>query len=189
MDESAPARPVSAGPVRKGKNMRSKFRYWVLGLIPLLASCASQPVALAPVGPRPVAWQRLLPASGEGRLQVFTATEEYEWDHDVPFFPHSDYQLYTADGKHLRRVWNSLNHEDETPAIIDLPAGNYVIGADAEFCGRVYIPLVIRPGRLTRVVLQPGWRPSDGFAQSDLVQSPAGYFIGWRAGASGTDKY
>ncbi len=168
--------------------MKTKTIYWILALIPLLAACASTPVALAPVGPRPVSWQRLLPSEGQGRLEVFTATEEYEWGQDVPFFPHRDYQLYTTDGKHLRRVWNSLTHEDETPAVVKLPAGNYIIRADAEFCGRVEIPVVIRPGELTRVVLQPGWKPTGGFARSDLVQSPAGYFIGWRAGASQASK-
>jgi len=168
--------------------MKTRTVYWILALIPLLAACASQPVALAPVGPRPVAWQRLLPSQGEGRLQVFTATEEYGGSKDVPFFPHRDYQLYASDGQHLRRVWNSLSHEDETPAIVDLPAGKYVIRADAEFCGRVDIPIVIRPGQLTRVVLQPGWEPTGSFAQSDLVPSPAGYFIGWRADAGETSR-
>ncbi len=161
--------------------MQAKAVYLVFGIIPILVSCATQPVALNAVGPRPLPWQRLLPSTGQGQLQVFTATEEYEWDHDVPFFPHRDYQLYTADGKYLRRVWNAQNHEDETPAIVDLPAGQYLVKADAEFCGRIMVPVVIRPRQLTRIVLQPGWKPEDGVAQSDLVQSPAGYFVGWSA--------
>ncbi len=169
--------------------MKTKAVYWALALVPSLTACVSQPVALAPVGPRPLPWQHLLPSKGEGRLQVYTATEEYEWERDVPFFPHRDYQIYSTEGKYLRRVWNSQTHEDETPAIVDLPAGKYLVRADAEFCGRVEIPVVIRPGELTRVVLQPGWKPSDGFAQADyLVQSPAGYFIGWRAGTGQTSK-
>ncbi len=106
--------------------MKTKTVYWIPALIPLLAACASQPFALAPVGPRPVSWQRLLPSQGEGRLQVFTATEEYEWGQDVPFFPHRDYQLYKSDGTHLRRVWNSLTHEDETPAVVDLHSAGVI---------------------------------------------------------------
>ncbi len=160
--------------------MRAKQICLILSLVPLLNACASKPVILSTVGPRPVPWQRLLPTAGTGRLQVFTETEEYEWERAVPYFPHRDYQIFTAEGKHLQRVWNSLTHEDETPAVVDLPAGRYLIQADAEFCGRVMVPVVIRPNELTRVVLQPGWTPQGAFAKADLVQSPAGYYVGWR---------
>ncbi len=98
------------------------MNYLWLGVIPLLASCASQPIALAPVGPRPVAGEELLAPSGNGQLQVFTETDETEYDRDVPYYPHRDYQIYTAQGKRLRRVWNSQDREDETPAVVTLPA-------------------------------------------------------------------
>jgi hypothetical protein len=161
--------------------MKIRLRYLLLGIIPLLASCASQPITLAPVGPRPVAWEPLAPSSGNGQLQVFTATEEYDWNRDVPFFPHSDYQLYTADGQRLKRVWNHQTHEDETPAVVTLPAGNYVVKADAELYGVVSVPVVIKPNQTTRIILQPGWKPGATVASSDLVQIPGGYPVGWRA--------
>ncbi len=104
--------------------MCRKTLWPVVGLVPLLASCVSEPVALAPVGPHPTTWKAVVPATGKGQLQVFTETDEYEWDHDVPYFPHRDYQVFTADGKHLQRVWNSQSHEDETPTVVDLTAGN-----------------------------------------------------------------
>jgi hypothetical protein len=152
-----------------------------LGVIPLLASCASQPIALAPVGPRPVAGKQFLPSSGQGRLQVFTETEETEVDHDVPYYPHRDYRIYAADGRRLQQVWNSQSREDNTPAVVSLPAGRYLIKADAELYGPVTVPVVIKPGQTTKVILQPGWKPSKEIAEADVVRMPDGYPIGWRA--------
>jgi len=153
----------------------------LLGILPMLASCASQPVALAPVGPRPVAEAPFVSASGQGRLQVFTETDETEAGQDVPFYPHRDYEIYTADGRRLKRVWNHQAREDMTPAVVTLPAGAYLVKGDAELYGPVTVPVVIRSGQTTRVVLQPGWKPSGEVASSDLVRMPDGYPIGWRA--------
>ena len=161
--------------------MKNRTGYLLLGVIPLLASCASPPIALAPVGPRPVAGAQLLPSSGNGCLQVFTETKEYEYNRDVPFYPHRDYQIYAADGRYLRRVWNSRSHEDETPSLITLPAGNYVVKADAEFYGPVSVPVVIVPNRTTRVILQPGWKPGTAAPNAQFVHMPNGYLVGWRA--------
>ena len=161
--------------------MRIQVTHLLLSALPLLVSCALQPIALAPVGPHPAAGAQFLPASGEGRLQVFTETDETEVDEDVPFYPHRDYEIYTADGKRFRRVWNHQNREDGTPALVTLPAGEYLVKGAAELYGQVTVPVVVRPGQTTRVVLQPGWKPSGEVASSDLVRMPDGYPIGWRA--------
>ena len=87
-----------------------------------------------------------------GDLQVYTEPEEY-YQEELSYFPHTDYQLYTSDGKHLRRVWNHNTHEDETPAIVSLPPGRYVVQAWAEFYGLVSVPVVIKPNELTKVIL------------------------------------
>ncbi len=158
--------------------MKTKTTYLLLGVLPFLASCASQPISLAPVGPAPQAAGPSV--GGTGHLQVFTETEEYD-DDDLYFFAHTDYQIYTADGKRLRRVWNALDQEDENPALVTLPAGNYVVKASAEFYGLVSVPVEIKPHRTTTVILQPGWKPDGPFAASDLVRLPNGYFVGWRA--------
>lgn len=157
--------------------MRTGF---LLLIVPLLVSCAAQRITLATVGPRPLAWRTGSPSSARGQLQVFTETDSYEYSHDVPYFPHRDYRIYTAQGKYLKRVWNSQSHEDERPATVELPAGQYVVKADAEFYGLVNVPVVIVPGQLTRVILQPGWNPGKEVSVSDLVQMPNGYLVGWR---------
>jgi hypothetical protein len=158
-----------------------------LAIAPLLVSYATQPLTLAPIGPAPAGGSRVVPPAAGGQLQVFTETDEYEYDHDVPFFPHRDYQIYTTEGKHLMRVWNSHTHEDETPVIVDLPAGKYVIKADAEFYGPVTVPVVIRPNQTTKVILQPGWSPGKTVASSEVVRMPNGYAVGWRGDLGGEE--
>ncbi len=147
------------------------------GVAFLLGACASQPLALAPVGPGPGARTASSPAKGD--LQVFTETEEY-YEDEISYFPHTDYQIYTADGKRLKHVWNHQDHEDEFPATVTLPPGKYVVKALAEFYGMVSVPVVIKPNETTTVILQPGWKPGN-VARSALVQMPNGYNVGWRA--------
>jgi hypothetical protein len=147
------------------------------GLAALLASCASQPLALAPVGPGPLARPASSPPKGD--LQVFTETEEY-YEDEMCWFPHTDYQIYTEDGKRLKRVWNHHDNEDEFPATVALPPGKYVVKASAEFYGTVSVPVIIKPNETTTVILQPGWKPGN-VSRSDLVRMPNGYFVGWRA--------
>ena len=161
--------------------MKLLTRLWPLALLPLLASCAFQPITLGPVGPGPGPSYLSSPSLGKGQLQVYTETEETEMDKDVPYFPHADYELYTIAGKHLQRVWNHQDREDETPTVVTLPAGQYLVQADAALYGPVSVPVVIQPNQLTRVILQPGWKPGKEVARSELVNMPNGYPVGWRA--------
>jgi hypothetical protein len=153
---------------------------WIVGLIPFFASCASQPVPLATVGPAPSVLPS--PQAGAGHLIVFTEPREFIED-DVQFFPHSGYEIYGADGKLFQFVWNHYTRQDEHPTLVTLPAGQYLVRADAELCGRVSVPVVIKPGKTTRLVLEPGWKPAAPATSTELVSSPSGYFIGWRAEA------
>lgn len=142
------------------------------------SGCASQPIVLAPVGPGPFVNGAY--ADGKGDLEVYTETHEYCED-DLSYFPHTDYEIYTVDGKHLKHVWNHQNHEDEHPAVVTLSPGEYVVKAWADSCGFVSVPVVIKANETTRVILQPGWNPGGTVAKSALVQTPNGYFVGWRA--------
>ena len=158
--------------------MKINTTFCLLGAIPLLASCASQPIALAPVGPGPFVNGAYV--NGKGDLEVYTEPEEY-YEDDLSFFPHTDYEIYTMEGRHLRHVWNHQNHEDEHPAVVTLSPGQYVVKAWADCYGLVTVPVVIKPNETTRVILQPDWKPAGTVAQADLVQIPNGYFVGWRA--------
>ena len=164
--------------------MKTMARYVLLAGLPWLASCASRPMSLAPVGPAPA----LSAAPGPvGHLQVFTETEEYD-DDDLYFFRHSDYEIYTPEGKRLKRVWNWLDFEDESPTVVKLPVGKYVIKAAAEYYGLVSVPVLIKPNQTTTVILQPGWKPEGHFAPSAFVRFPNGYFVGWRADLAQTSR-
>ncbi len=158
--------------------VRLKKACSVLALVPLLASCASAPLTLAPVGAGPSA--RRSSERGLGDLQVYSEPEEY-YREELSYFPHTDYHVFTADGRHLRRVSNHNTDEDETPAVISLPPGQYLVQAWAEFFGLVRVPVVIKANHLTKVILQPGWNPGTKAARSELVRMPHGYFVGWRA--------
>ncbi len=155
---------------------RLKWLAW--GLVPLLSACTLQPITLAPVGPGPFAQAATPP--GSGQLQVYTKTEEY-WDDDLSYFPHTDYQIYSATGKRLEQVWNHHDHEDEYPTLVTLQPGRYTVKAWAEGYGLVIVPISIQANLKTLVVLQPGWNPGQAVPATDLVRMPNGYDVGWRA--------
>ena len=155
-----------------------KTKFFLLGIIPLFVSCVSPPITVAPVGPDP--FETGASAIGKGDLEVYTEPGEHAED-DLFYFPHTDYEIYTTAGKRLKYIWNHQNHEDESPAVVTLPPGEYVVRAWAELYGLVNVPVVINIGQTTRVFLQPGWKPENTVASSDLVQMPKGYFVGWRA--------
>ncbi len=54
---------------------------------------------------------------------------------------------------------------------------------------RVQVPVVIKPGQTTRVILQPGWTPKRSYSAGELVQVPNGYAVGWRADLSGLESW
>jgi hypothetical protein len=116
-------------------------------------------------------------------LRVYTATEEY-YEDEMSYFPHTDYQLYSADGKRLKRVWNHQTHEDESPATVSLPPGGYVVEAWTPGYGVVRVPVLIEAGLTTTVILQPGWNPGISVSSLDLVWMPDGSYVGWRADMS-----
>ena len=161
--------------------MRNVASYLLVGLIPMLVSCGVKRIPLAPVGPPPR--DDASPSPRDGQLQVFSETEEFQ-EGNAYYFPHSAYKICTVEGKRMEYVWNRRGHEDGTPAVVTLPAGRYLVEAEATLYGPVSVPVVIKPGQTTRVMLQPGWKPSRQYAASDLVTMPNGYAVGWRDGAT-----
>jgi ABC-type phosphate transport system substrate-binding protein len=61
-----------------------------------------------------------------GTLIVYTETSVVE-DGGSYYYPHLPYDIFNADGELIRRVINSLNSHDETPAHVELEPGNYLI--------------------------------------------------------------
>ena len=151
------------------------------GLALLLAGCASAPVALAPVGPSPVAAGG---AGSKGQLQVYSAWEGRTEGNNPVWYQHADYTLYDQAGRRLRYVDNTVGNYERAPRIVTLPAGKYLVKAQADDYLRVAVPVVIEPGRITRVHLDGNWRPPASASAAELVSVPSGYPVGWRAPSS-----
>jgi hypothetical protein len=88
----------------------------------------------------------------QGSLVVYSATDAFE-DGDVPYYAHSSYTIYTADGKLFKNVENHISRSDEIPEVVKLPVGSYVIEARSERDGYVRVRVVIKAGRQTIVDL------------------------------------
>jgi hypothetical protein len=147
-------------------------------LLALLLGCTTAPVAVAPVGPNPAGERN--PAQPEGRLQVFSVLVSHAEGDNPPWYRHADYDLFTPEGRHLRHVDNASGHYARAPRLVALPAGKYLVKAAAQDYLRLEVPVVIEPGRITRVHLDGAWRPVAGVPKADVVYSPLGQPVGWR---------
>jgi hypothetical protein len=159
-------------------------RLVVLGMLPLIASCAGSggPLVLGPVGPET---SKQLETTPTGYLKVYSATEDHN-DGNTHYFPHTGYTLYSPDGKVVKKVANAIGIHDEDPALAEVAAGTYTVLAQSEQYGMVKVRVVIEPGKLTTVNLEynkPSQRdPSK--RDNDLVRLPNGSVVGWRVEGS-----
>jgi hypothetical protein len=161
-----------------------------------LVGCAS-PAHLAvsePVGPAPTGSAM---TSAGSELQVYSARvrapvdlnkEEWLWNNDFgrnDFLyeaAHTDYTIYTQDGKVFKQVKNARNYEDPKPAVVSLPPGTYKIEARARDFGWVTIPVVIDQNKLTVVNLQRSLNPAvESVDRSNAVLLGGNRIVGWRA--------
>ena len=146
-----------------------------------LIGCSSAPVALAPVGPNPAG---STVRASTGQLEVYSALKECrdgnEYDPNPAWYQHTDYIVRDLDGKRIRHVGNSVGHYARRPRRIELPPGKYLVKAEGKDGLSVTIPVLIRPGRTTRVHLDAAWHPAAAVPNSELVTAPTGYPVGWR---------
>ena len=162
--------------------MRIYTTFILFGIIPLLASCASQPITLAPVGPNPFAVGASI---GTGHLQVFSCLAERSDDqnqgsNDPVWYQHTDYNIYDGGGKLVRHVDNNVGHYLTSPRQVSLPPGNYTVSARSKAWLAVNVPVVIKRGRTTKVHLDENWKPPVGTPKTEIVSAPGGYPVGWR---------
>ena len=150
-------------------------------VIPLLAGCASTPVALAPVGPKPTSQQpyNVKYDGAYGYLQVYSDTKEHFIDHDLPYYWHIGYNIYDDSNRKVKYVPNNIGITDETPTLVQIPQGNYRVVAESSAYGRVTVPVVIQADKTTVLNLDRGWRPSATISTNELVRFPDGEAVGW----------
>ena len=84
----------------------------------------------------------------QGYLTVYSATDRSE-DGGLLYYAHSSYAIYTIDGRLFKRVENHLSATDETPEMVSLPIGSYIVEARSEKDGYVRRPVTINEGRGT----------------------------------------
>lgn len=157
---------------------------WALCLIAAATSCQTQhPLVLPPVGPpfSGTASSRL-DLVGTGFLKVYSATETRHAGKFLDYYPHTSYVIYTTNGTLLRWVANSVIPEDQSPAVVGLPAGIYTIRAQDDNYGRVMVPVVIAGGQTTTVHLEAPALPSGEQPEpGQAVRLPDGRVVGWQA--------
>ena len=149
----------------------------------LLSGCATgKNVVLDTVGPAPA--QTLSANSNEDTLMVYSAYEvNADFNARDPNRPeYSDYKIFSADGKILRRVHNNSGTILQDPAQIKLPAGKYRVVARANGYGYVTVPIIIEAKQNTILHLEGGdaWPDESLFNQTNAVCLPDGQIIGWK---------
>ena len=158
--------------------MRTSLAF-VLGAAAIVAfaGCASKPVSLPAVGPQPL---RPDISVGRGYLRVFTETETHEIGENTFYYPHVGYEIFSVSGQRIEHVANHIGDTDETPALVPIPAGRYLVVAESAAFGRVHVPVIIRAGRVTVVHLNRDQPPMANTPPDKLVHLPDGEIVGWR---------
>jgi hypothetical protein len=98
---------------------------------------------------------------------------------------HTDYEIFSEDGKRLRRVHNDSDTMLAGPIRVELPSGTFRVVARANRFGYVTVPVIIRGGKTTVVHLEGGgsWRDRDEMIRVGAVRLPDGRVVGWKATA------
>ena len=124
----------------------------ILIVIAALLVAVAAPLGMAE--PMPV-WPTVGPSEPEhfGYLVVYSATEPFN-DGDLMYYTHTDYELYSAAGRFLKKIRNSIVRGDETPERVPLAPGRYLVEAESEYEGIVRVPVIIADGRTTVVNLE-----------------------------------
>ena len=157
--------------------MRTKIIVFVnAATILLLSGCASEPVAITPIGPEPIGQNTYVP---KGYIQVFSDTEEHVIGDGPPFYPHTGYNIYDEAGNRVQYVANHIGNMDELPTLVQIPMGNYKVVAESSAYGRVTVPVVIQSGKSNILHLDRGWRPPSTMSSNEVVRLPDGEAAGW----------
>jgi len=139
--------------------------------VAVMAGCAAPRLVQIPqpVGPAPIA----LPSLGAGRLVVYT--EEIPSAGEDNFSPsYNPYKVLDSSGRVLKEVSNHSGEE-----VVLLPAGRYVVRAEASGWRVIAVEVQIVVGRTTEIHLDSKWRPEASDKQA-LVFGPDGSPVGYR---------
>ena len=150
----------------------------------LLGGCATSsqpqaPLVLGRVGPsRP----ELVVPSNSGTLVVHSDWAVVQVGTDFETRHHRDFRILREDGSLLQQVRNAPFALFEDPALVSLPAGNYIVETVDSVQGRVQIPVQVVTNRTTTVCLTGEFdEPVRKLALSPeaLVKLADGRIVGW----------
>jgi hypothetical protein len=91
----------------------------------------------------------------QGYLKVYSATDEFN-DGGLAYYSHSSYAIYKTDGALFKTVENHVSLSDESPELVALPAGSYLVIARSNRHGDVSIRVAIEAAQLTVLDLDIG---------------------------------
>ena len=99
---------------------------------------------LSPGPVRPGSWdgRTELP---QGYLTVYLMADEFNGG-NAWYFPHSAFAIYTIEGK-LFKNGKSRFTDDESPEVVALPVGSYIVVARSEKDRYIRLPVVIKAGQ------------------------------------------
>jgi hypothetical protein len=101
----------------------------------------------------------------QGYLKVYSATDEFN-DGGLPYYSHSSYAIYTIDGGLFKSVENHISRSDESPELVALPAGSYLVIARSNRHGDVGI-------RVATQVASRKSGPCEQLMSGSRVQAPS----------------
>jgi len=151
-------------------------------LIGVLALCPGGPSVVKgdsdPLSISVVQWETFNDPteSAQGYLQVYSAIDEFN-DGGLAYYSHSSYAIYTIEGELFKSVENHISPGDESPELVALPAGSYLVIARSSRHGDIRIPVAIEKGQLTVLDLDLGERDGQTVTFTRVVAS-CGQLIG-----------
>jgi len=78
-------------------------------------------------------------------------------------------------------VDNTIGYYARAPRRVTLPAGRYLVKAQAKDYFWVDVPVIIERGQTTRVHLDDNWKLPAETPKTELVSFPNGNPVGWQA--------
>jgi hypothetical protein len=123
--------------------------------------------------------------STNGTLLVYSAfRRNADFNRPDPYRQeHSDYDIFSADGKLLRRIHNNSGTILQEAVPVELLPGKYNVHARANGYGFLNVPVIIEAHQCTVLHLEGGgfWPDESIFNQTNAVRLPDGLVIGWKA--------
>ncbi len=145
----------------------------------MIVGCATsqQPIMLEAVGSNDsLHHESQQNLSQLGTLIVYSDLTNNVNDSDHPL--HSEYKIYSTDGRLLLEVRNQSGSFNQDPANVQLSSGRYFLVAQAVNQGMVKVPIVIDARKQTVVDLNQEVLPQISATDSAWVHLPNGYAVG-----------